>query len=65
MERITDIKDLRIGDKIVEVSNFTDKESIDMEVVAIFANCDIYCDFDNNEGDIWEYNINHDKIYKL
>lgn len=62
MQQIKDIKDLRIGDMIVEKNH---RESTPMEVVAIFSDGDIYCDFDGNEGDVWEFDINKDRIFKV
>ncbi|MCD7923649.1 MAG: hypothetical protein LUI85_02695 [Bacteroides sp.] len=50
------VENLRIGMKVVELlpSPQGTRESIPMDVVAIFKDGDVYLDFEGNEGDIWE-----------
>lgn len=50
-------QDLRIGMTVVEVSPKTHRESIPMQVVAIFQDGTVYLDFEGNEGDVWEVDI--------
>lgn len=50
------VEDLTIGMKVVELLPTPQgiRESIPMDVVAIFKDGDVYLDFEGNEGDVWE-----------
>lgn len=51
-----ELERLRIGMKVVELLPSLQgmRESIPMEVVAIFKDGTVYLDFEGNEGDVWE-----------
>lgn len=45
------IQEIRIGDKV------QDRNGFEFEVVALFKDGTVYCDFDGNEADIWEFKV--------
>ena len=47
------IEELRIGNKVQDNNGFI------FYVVSIFEDGTIYCDFEWNEGDVWEFNDNN------
>lgn len=53
------IEDLHIGMTVVELlpSPQGVRETIPMQVTAIFQDGTVYLDFEGNEGDVWEANI--------
>lgn len=53
------IEDLHIGMTVVELlpSPQEVRETIPMQVTAIFQDGTVYLDFEGNEGDVWEANI--------
>lgn len=53
------IEDLSIGMTVVELlpSPQGVRETIPMQVTAIFQDGTVYLDFEGNEGDAWEANI--------
>lgn len=53
------IEDLYIGMTVVELlpSPQGMRETIPMQVTAIFQDGTVYLDFEGNEGDVWEANI--------
>lgn len=71
-EIVKNISQLRIGDTVMEEGN-----KFPMTVVGIFSDSHeyiknpldntgtIYCDWDGNEGDVWEYWLRRDKIIKI
>lgn len=45
------IQEIRIGDKV------QDRNGFEFEVVALFKDGTVYCDFEGNEADIWEFKV--------
>lgn len=58
------IEDLHIGMTVVELlpSPQEVRETIPMQVTAIFQDGTVYLDFEGNEGDVWESNIKDLKL---
>lgn len=58
------IEDLHIGMTVVELlpSPQGVRETIPMQVTAIFQDGTVYLDFEGNEGDVWEANIKDLKL---
>ncbi len=58
------IEDLHIGMTVVELlpSPQGVRETIPMQVAAIFQDGTVYLDFEGNEGDVWEANIKDLKL---
>ncbi|MFT0399144.1 hypothetical protein ACMSE5_06455 [Bacteroides thetaiotaomicron] len=58
------IEDLHIGMTVVELlpSPQEVRETIPMQVTAIFQDGTVYLDFEGNEGDVWEANIKDLKL---
>lgn len=46
-------KGLRVGNKVQDNNGFI------FDVVSIFKDGTIYCDFEGNEGDVWEFDKNN------
>ncbi|HEY8366414.1 MAG TPA: hypothetical protein VIL57_04615 [Bacteroidia bacterium] len=45
------IQEIRIGDKV------QDRNGFEFEVVSLFKDGTVYCDFEGNEGDVWEFKV--------
>lgn len=58
------VDELRIGMKVAYSRPTPQgiRESIPMEVVAIFKDGTVYLDFEGNEGDVWEVNAKDLKL---
>lgn len=50
-------QEIRIGDKV------KDRNGFEFEVVALFKDGTVYCDFEGNEGDVWEFKV--DELKKV
>lgn len=50
------IQEIRIGDKV------QDRNGFKFEVVALFKDGTVYCDFEGNEGDVWEFKVDELEI---
>lgn len=48
-----EIRDLRVGNKIQDNNGFI------FDVVSIHDDGTVYCDFEGNEGDVWEFDKNN------
>jgi hypothetical protein len=60
MKKNLEITDLKIGDKVaIKMLTLGGKKrlSCTMEVVALFKDGDVYLDFDDNPGDVWEEKV--------
>lgn len=60
------IQEIRIGDKV------QDRDGFEFEVVALFKDGTVYCDFEGNEADVWEFKVdelnrivNHNNVTHL